>query len=143
MLRPTLWAFCRGSARACCWTRLNWATWQRVSWPLVPFFLTASAAPLPAFCAVLHRTVPDESGAKAVDGVLVAQPGADPAVFWLRYHSLPLDGRGHHLQARPGAYGGHRGGGGGVLLAGRIERRHFPYHDQRPPGCREIGRAHV
>src|SRR5258708_32425568 len=65
--------------------------------------------------ALLYRAVCVRCGAKRVDEILGAEPGADPALFWLRDHSLPLDGCGHYLQARLGVYGGDRCGGRGAF----------------------------
>ena len=50
-----------------------------------------------------------DAGAARVDAIFGGQPGVDSAVLRLRHHSLPVDGRGHYFQARPGVYGGHRG----------------------------------
>ena len=43
-------------------------------------------------------------GPAAVDEALGFLAGADSALLRLRHHSLPPDGRGHHLQARPGLH---------------------------------------
>ena len=62
--------------------------------------------------AALHRAVFPGSRAAAVDEFLHDFAGAHPAEFRLRHHSLPPDGRGHHLQARAGLHGGERRRGG-------------------------------
>ena len=51
----------------------------------------------------------------------------DSVVFRLRHHSLPADGRGHHLQARPGVHGGDRGRRGDLLRPGGADRADFPH----------------
>src|SRR5258708_36380896 len=67
-----------------------------------------------ALHALLYRAVRVRCGAKHGDEILCAEPGADPTVFWLRDHSLPLDGCGHYLQAPVGVHVVYcwRGGGG-------------------------------
>src|SRR5260221_4785513 len=81
---------------------------------------------------LIYLPFPREPATETVDGVFVFEPGADSAVLRLRHHSLPLDGCGHHLQARIGAYRGDRGGGGSVLRAGRFERRYLSQQFWRP-----------
>ena len=59
-------------------------------------------------CRPLHRAVCVRCGVSALDEILDCQPGLHPAVLWIRHHSLPSDGCGHYLQARPGLYRGNR-----------------------------------
>ncbi len=73
----------------------------------------------PPLHAVLYLPVRFRCGAKLVDEILRAEPGADPALFRLRDHPLPPDGCGHHLQARVGVHRGDRRSGGGLFRGGR------------------------
>ena len=58
-------------------------------------------------------------GAAVVDEILRTQPRADSSVLRLRHHPLPLDGCGHHLQARLGVHRCHRGRRFYLFRAGR------------------------
>src|SRR5258708_38923030 len=71
----------------------------------------------------LHFSVLVEPATETLDGVFVVEPGAHSTVLRLCHHPLPLDGCGHHLQARIGAHRGDRSSGGSVLPAGWVERR--------------------
>src|SRR5260221_14259452 len=87
---------------------------------------------------LIYLPVPAEPATETVDGVFVFELGADSAVLRLCHRSLPLDGCGHHLQARIGAYRGDRGGGGSVLRAGWFERRNVSqqfWRANRGGGC--------
>src|SRR5207253_9077638 len=58
---------------------------------------------------------------RGLDEMFRPESGADSALFRLRDYPLPLDGRGHHLQARLGVYGGDGGRAGGFLRVDRID----------------------
>ena len=66
-----------------------------------------------------------------VDAALGIKPGADPAVFRLCGHPVPLDGRGHHLQARLGLHGGNRRRCSGLLRLDRFGCFDSPYAHER------------
>ncbi len=70
----------------------------------------------------LHRSLGARRDDAPVDAALRIEPGADPSVFRLRCHPLPLNGCGHHLQARPGVYGGNGSRSRGLLRVGRADR---------------------
>src|SRR5579859_6263638 len=55
----------------------------------------------------LHCAVRLRCGFQALDEILDGQPGVHPSMLRLRHHSLPSDGCGHYLQARPSLYRGN------------------------------------
>ncbi len=86
----------------------------------------------PAVYAALRYPLCFRCGFPAVDAIYGAEPGADPAVFWLRHHPLPVDGCGHHFQARPGVHGRYGSSGCHLFRAGCADCGNLPSTDEWP-----------
>ena len=78
------------------------------------------------FAAVLHRAVRLRPCSPAVDEFLGLLARAHPALLRLRHRPLPPDGRGHHLQARPGLHLCHRRRRRHLFRHHRPDRRTLP-----------------
>src|SRR5713101_8847000 len=78
----------------------------------------------------VRRALYSRCGVARVDEIFSSQLGADSSVLWLRHYSVPLDGRGHYLQAWFGLHRCDCGCRRSLLRAGRLNRRNLSYAHQ-------------
>src|SRR5260370_2134669 len=74
----------------------------------------------------IHSSFGVRRGLAPVDAVFRIKHGANPTVLRIRHHPLPLNGRGHHLQARLGVYGGNCRGACSLFSDCRVGLLIFP-----------------